>query len=442
MTKKAYLTIGIVGEELGRLEIELYDDVVPKTVANFVHHIQKNYRDSPFHRIIRNFMVQGGDYIKGDGTGGDSLYGPKFDDENLNHSYKHSQRGVLSMANSGPDTNGSQFFITLKPTPHLDRKHVVFGQVVKGDDVLRAMEKLPTGKNDCPKMPIVILDCGIIEEEKWKLNDLERLNFSQNKDQVSNNRKNETAEESKKSVHDDDDKDEIDLDEEDDDEPDDITNSIKTTTTTSKNPLQDRLRKLKMKMNQARQLNRTEVMEEGRRISNSTKETERVRMKDKKRNKEEWRRQNSKGLRLGSSSLLEPARDSLQKAHKNKETEIRNRYSVHDYYNPEGQHRHYERNVKSVPRNHDEMETGEIYNPIDSFLRVDKDKEKEGTRRLAKEMNRRIVKQKNKVDRLEFEGEDVSYINKRNQRFNQKISRNYDKATAEIRQNLERGTAL
>jgi len=451
MTKKVYLTIGIgpSKEKLGDLEIELYDEEVPKTVANFCHHLKKNYRGCQFHRIIRNFMVQCGDYIKGDGTGGDSLYGPTFADENLHHSHLHSQRGVLSMANSGPDTNGSQFFITFRPTPHLDGKHVVFGQVVAGDNVLQALEKISTDSGDHPKVPVVIIDCGIREE----------------------NTQQET-ESGKKSleVHSNDDECEIDLDDDvkspreteneeiggrkEQQQSDDIHDE--TTNTSLKNPLKDRLRRLKMKMNQARQLNRKEVMAEGERLSHdgSKKEMERLRLKDKKRCEVEWERQNAKALQMAAAngilgkngkSLVEPAHDSMQKARKQKDTEIRNRYSVYDYYNPEGQHRHYERNLKSLPNHILNREETEIYNPISAVLSDSstKQKEQEGAQRIAKEMRRRIEKQKNsKRNRMEFEGEDVSYINKRNQMFNKKINRNYDKATAEIRQNLERGTAL
>jgi hypothetical protein len=132
----------------------------------------------------------------------------------------------------------------------------------------------------------------------------------------------------------------------------------------------------------------------------------------------------------------------IQKAAaKRAEKKEANRYSVNDYYNPEGQHRHYERNLKSIPRQEiPSNAASETFNPMmDS---ADPEKEREGARRLANELHRRIEKKANKRGRVEFDETDVSYINQRNKRFNQKISRNYDQATAEIRQNLERGTAL
>lgn len=107
-------------------------------------------------------MVQGGDISAGDGTGGESIYGLKFEDENLE--LKHERKGMLSMANSGPNTNGSQFFITTTRTSHLDGKHVVFGRVIKGMGVVRSIEHITTGENDCPSVDAIISDCGEIPE--------------------------------------------------------------------------------------------------------------------------------------------------------------------------------------------------------------------------------------------------------------------------------------
>ena len=132
--------------DLGRMEFELYDDKWPKTSENFrrlctgENQAGYTYKGSFFHRIINGFMAQGGDFTHHNGMGGASIYGSKFPDENLN--LHHSKRGLLSMANSGPDTNGSQFFITFAPTPWLDGKHVVFGEMVKGEEVLKEMEKI------------------------------------------------------------------------------------------------------------------------------------------------------------------------------------------------------------------------------------------------------------------------------------------------------------
>jgi len=123
------------------------------------------YKGAKFHRIIKGFMLQGGDFVSGDGMGSACIYGSKikFEDEKAGLDIKHDRAGLLSMANSGPDTNGCQFFITLAPTPHLDGKHVVFGEVVSdgiGMDVVRKMENVRTKVGDKPMNDVIIAQCG------------------------------------------------------------------------------------------------------------------------------------------------------------------------------------------------------------------------------------------------------------------------------------------
>lgn len=155
-----YMNISIGNKPLGKIVIKLYKKQVPKTVENFIYHIDKNYQGTHFHRVIKDFMIQGGDYEFGDGTGGKSKFGETFEDEDLNG--KHDRPGLLSMANAGPNTNGSQFFITTVPTPWLDGKHVVFGEVMKGIDIIKLIENTQVDNDDKPLTPITIRECGMI----------------------------------------------------------------------------------------------------------------------------------------------------------------------------------------------------------------------------------------------------------------------------------------
>ena len=182
---QVWFDIEIGGEPIGRIEIGLFGKTVPKTVKNFAELAKKpvgeGYKGSIFHRVIKDFMIQGGDFTNKDGTGGRSIYGDRFPDENFK--LKHYGVGWLSMANAGKDTNGSQFFLTTKKTPWLDGRHVVFGKVIKGmvlttfyfsfilvncskrynwfhQDVVRKVENTKTDGRDKPAKDIVIADCG------------------------------------------------------------------------------------------------------------------------------------------------------------------------------------------------------------------------------------------------------------------------------------------
>uniref|UniRef100_A0A7N6BQS6 peptidylprolyl isomerase n=1 Tax=Anabas testudineus TaxID=64144 RepID=A0A7N6BQS6_ANATE len=186
---RCFFDIGINNVLVGRVVVELFSDICPKTCENFRclctgekgigKGTQKplHYKGCLFHRIVKDFMIQGGDFSEGNGRGGESIYGGFFEDESF--AVKHNKEYLLSMANRGKDTNGSQFFITTKPSPHLDGVHVVFGHVISGQEVVQTMESQKTDHNSRPYVEVKVLNCGeLVPKSKAKKDDKKRERHS------------------------------------------------------------------------------------------------------------------------------------------------------------------------------------------------------------------------------------------------------------------------
>jgi len=179
---RCFFDFSIGSTPAGRVIFELYNDKVPKTVENFralctgekgigkTTNKKLHYEGSIFHRVIKGFMIQGGDFSRGDGTGGESIYGGNFEDEAF--PFPHDRAFLLSMANCGPNSNGSQFFITTNPAEHLNKKHVVFGCVVDGQDVIRKIENVRTNQKDKPLTPVLVSKSGELVLVKKKEEDI------------------------------------------------------------------------------------------------------------------------------------------------------------------------------------------------------------------------------------------------------------------------------
>ena len=327
------------------------------------------------------------------------------------------------MANCGPHTNGSQFFILFSPAPHLDNKHVVFGEIVGEESfkVLDAMERVTTGKGDRPTREVRIEACGVLEEEEEE-EEGGKVEGGRGKEEE---KKSDTEGEGKGGGR-------SDVPEEEEEEKDSVvTDPLLSVDTSKMSKVELRLHKLKLKMNQSRRLNRNEVMEEGRRLGDGgKKEARTIRKKD--REKRDRERKN-----LGTAELSTSATDAIWGQEKKEEKDKRRGNFGWEMYNSGTQHRAYEKRVEGMVTD-GHRDTG-VYDP--AALDNGGSTKQEGVARMAKEARERREVSKRR-HRTELEGEDVTSINERNKVFNKKIKRVYDKYTTEIRQNLERGTAL
>ena len=473
MNQKVYLDIIAGTTALGRIEIELFYDITPKTAENFrglctgeygtgkIHKKKLTYKGSRIHKIVENQYIQGGDIIYGNGKGGESIYGEFFKDENFKR--RHACAGLLSMGNIGRNTNSSQFIITLRPCPQLDDKHVVFGQVINGMEVVREIGKIPTDANERPRVKILIFDCGdydtrrihlredvfketiqsILEDrarkEKVKLLGPEEAEkYKKLKQKSAFDIEQEYPEEDtiKKKESEDDDSEE----EEEEDEIDEA--EIKKSISNIKNEKdkEDFMKQyylLKSRITEAKNLNNKAVIEENTNVQDVDKA--------RKLKRQEWLQEREKTKKkLIEQGVPENKLYTLESIHRNelqKEQAMKkakNETFGWDVFNNEAYYRAHKKRLRDMPFDK-ELYEEQMKNGID-MSKIDTEERKN----LLKNDIEQQQEKRNKFSRRRnfYEDQNVDYINERNRKFNKKLERFFGKDCAEIKANLERGTAI
>jgi cyclophilin family peptidyl-prolyl cis-trans isomerase len=416
---RVFFDIRIGGETIGRMEFELFADSCPRTAENFrcfcTGEMGKSkttgkhlfYKNTVIHRVIKGFMAQGGDYENADGTGGESIYGKNFGDENFQH--KHIGPGMLSMANAGKNTNGSQFFITFKTTSHLNGKHVVFGRLCTGIDVLKRIEMVATGREDRPNQEVLVYNTGQVGKAPIPLDMM--------KDSAAT-----TA-----AANDE----EIDLEEpaEEEQEPE------KPADFEQMSDKQKKLFELRLKVNKARKDNKREVAEEHQRL-NSKKNPD-SRRKDFMERKAAWEEDIKQRGEEGDEPWMHETAESFGYREKKAKSKKAAPFGW-EVFNQDSLYNAHKKRLEETRKNEDltvrevnDLAYFEAHEPSAA------DKE-----RMAAEL-RATQERRGKFSRRRphYEDKDVDSINDRNEVFNRKVKRDYDKYTAEIKANLERGTA-
>lgn len=363
-------------------------------------------------------MIQAGDFVSGDGSGGDSIYGKNFIDENFTR--RHAHAGVLSMANHGRNTNSSQFFVTLKPCPHLDGKHVVFGQVVEGMDVIRAIAKVPTEMYEKPRIPVHVFDCG---EVGGKLRDkLLNDEFQQVTSAVQEHvkareqkLKHKQLEETKKTFAEhEEEKGDLLLDEQEREQVEELRKH--------NDAVAQRKLDLLMKMNEARKLNNKAVVEEQER-------TEEGYLYEKRRNKEEYVRDKRKQQReLDSEGLSKDKNyvfDTVAQAERGKKRKSNNATTGWEVFNDDSLYRAYFKR------------TNKLADDDKALSQADR------VKLMAGDVEQQVAKRGEfSRTRLFVDENDMDYINERNRVFNKKLERNFGEVTAPIKAKIESGHAI
>jgi len=444
--------------------MELFADVVPKTAENFrclctgEKGVGKTtgklmcFKDTVFHRVIKGFMLQGGDFSMFNGTGGESIYGGKFDDENL--TLKHSNPGLLSMANSGPNTNGSQFFITCATTDWLDGKHVVFGQVLVGMKIVRQVENLPVGRNDRPKAEVKVFECGDMAilrkiEEEIAAGDI----FGNDEEEYQHAAATAGEE----------DENEIDIS--------DVVVPAKPTATAAAKPKVNRKRRLKreealdrekvelesldvtqmsarerrlfnirLKLNAARKRTRKATITEHKYANMSQAERAKDNHKQWKANNEKWTNDLKSAGRDPSMPELYESAERAKRKKKNKNSEAPFGWNV---FNTDTLYRAYEKRLATIKTKGAVKNPTELADANDLNYGGDGEVDPDAVQEMVDELKAtRARRSKFQRRRQFYDDKAPDYINHRNEVFNRKVERAYGKYTQTIRANFERGTAL
>ena len=477
MNPRVFFDIEVGKRPAGRLVFELFADVTPRTCENFRclctgergksmrSGTALHFKGSCFHRIIKGFMAQGGDFTRGNGTGGESIYGEKFADENFVR--RHTKAGLLSSANAGPNTNGSQFFVTFRDTPHLDGRHVVFGELVEGMAVLKLLESVATDRTDKPRMEVCVADCGEVgglgggsESEHAQdggqaysaapAGESDSLaassSSSSSSSSVSAPAKQpeplKQAEEQEKE------------EEEEEAEEEEAAAAADSAEYKQMTPAQRRLFDIRMRMNKGRKANQQAAKAEHMRATDPTGGKKRKHEEWKEREEQRKKERGEGGDKKELAHLHMTSEDAaaLQKKHRKKEKKAAS--FGWDVFNSDALYKAYKKRLAVLPTaapgagaggGGGGAGAGASAPSEDAELQYGKataDTEA-GIKRMTDELEqRRLAAQKFSRRRQEHGGSDVNYINDRNKFFNKKISRAFDKYTVEIRQSLERGTAL
>eukprot|EP00210_Caulerpa_lentillifera_P005651 g5404.t1 len=463
---RVYLDVSIAGESAGRMVFELRADIVPKTVENFrvlctnaIDSTTSSYQSCVFHRVIPHFMCQSGDFENGDGTGGSSIYGKTFPDENF--TLLHDRAGVLSMANCGPDTNGSQFFICTVPCPWLDKKHVVFGEITEGLGVLRRIELCGT-KTGKPKKRIVVEKCGELGSNFQKILQLEHQHQEQEKqdasvctldpdrDSISRIQRIQNPPVIYRTAQD-----ELETLEKEQEAPEEqqVSSGDEEESELDVEQMSDRQRRLYLlqeKLRASRRANQEAIVAESRRRKQSKSDQDHTGTKKRwfeERKKKQEDRLESMGLTPNQSHRLETAEIAEDKHRKN---EKKSAPFGWDVFNQKTLYKAYEKRADKVPYTLQEYQKQKELNP-ELYETGEGGLLYGHAPRLPEENIDRMVNELNEQDlkrdqfsrrRKHYDERDIDFINDRNRKFNQKIDRAFGKYTVEIKGNLERGTAL